>query len=92
MTRWNWSYLVWSLWLLEFLVLELSGLWRIVPWVTLSETSWHAEDTYRVLYVVLCGFLLGLTVHIISHVSFWRAMVFGLAVAALAHFLNGWKF
>ncbi|HZT91248.1 MAG TPA: hypothetical protein VFA05_04335 [Gaiellaceae bacterium] len=86
--RWVWSYGVWAGWLFAFLALELAGLWRVVPWVTLSETSWHAERTYPVLYVALCGFLIGLNLHIVLRVSLWRAVLFGLVVAAGAHLLN----
>ena len=91
MSTWVWGYLVWSLWLVLFLVLELTGLVRVVPWVTLSETAWHAERTYPVLYVLLGGFLIGLAVHIGTGVAFWKAMAFGLLVAAAGRWLNGWK-
>ena len=83
--RWAASYAVWAGWLAAFLILELSGLWRWVPWVTLSETSWHLEEAYPVLYTLLGGFLLGLNVHIVFHIPFWRAMLFGLIVAVAAH-------
>jgi hypothetical protein len=91
-TKWVWCYIVWSAWIVLFLGLELSGLWRLTPWVTLSETSWHLEETYRWFYIAFAGFLIGLTVHIVMHVPFWRAMLFGFGVAILAHVLNGWTF
>lgn len=91
MSRWAWCYLIWAAWLVAFLGLELTGFWRLVPWITLSETSWHIEETYPYAYMAFAGFLIGLTVHITCHVSFWRAMTFGFGVAILAHFCNHWK-
>lgn len=85
MSKWVWSYGVWAVWIALFLVLELAGEFRIAPWVTLSETSWHAEDTYRILYVLLCGFLIGLTVHIGMKIPLWRAVVAGLIIAVGLH-------
>lgn len=92
MTRWVASYAVWSAWLVLFLVLELMGLWRVGPWVTLSETSWHAQETYRWLVIPLFGFIMGLSVHIGlrlagTHVTLWRATLFGVIVAGALHWL-----
>lgn len=86
--KWVWSYAIWSAWLLLFLVLELLGEFRVGPWVTLSETSWHAEDTYRILYELLCGFLVGLTLHIGMKVPLGRAVAYGIVVAVGGHLLN----
>lgn len=94
MMHWNWSYAVWSAWLLEFLLLELLGVFRVGPWVTLSETSWHAEDTYHVLYKLLAGFLLGLSAHITlrltgnHHITLWKAVAFGMMVAFAAPLMD----
>lgn len=90
--RWVWSYAVWSGWLLAFLALELAGLYRVGPWVTLSETSWHAQATYRWLIIPLFGFILGLSLHIGlrlsgTHVALWRAALFGMIVAAALQLL-----
>ena len=87
MSRWVWGYVVYGLWLLLFLGLELPGYFREVPWVTLSETSWHAEATYRVLPSIMFGFLLGLSVHIRYRVPLWHAVAFGVMVALGSYFI-----
>lgn len=93
MTRTNLSYLVWSLWLLAFVVLELLGVYRVFGWVTLSETSWTAQREHPWLTVPLFGFLVGLSFHIAlrlglhQHVTLWRATLFGVIVAAALHWI-----
>lgn len=89
MPKWDWSYTVWSLWLLLFLALELPGEFKLVPWVTLSETSWHAETTYRILRTILFGLLLGLAVHIRFRTPLWHAEAGGLVIALVLHRLWG---
>lgn len=84
--KWIASYAVWIVWILAFLALELPGYFRVVPWVTLSETSWHAEATYPVVRTILLGFLLGLLVHIVYRRPLWHAEAFGIAVATAARF------
>lgn len=58
------SRLVWGGWLALFLVLEFLGLFRVVPWVTLSETVWDLEAKYRVLACLIAGGLFVLTLHL----------------------------
>lgn len=88
MTRWVWSYAVWAAWIILFLLLELPGNFRVVPWVTLSETSWHAEHTYPVVRALLEAFLIGLTIHIVFEITLWKSQLFGLVVAVGGYFLN----
>lgn len=90
MTRLFVSYVVWSAWLLSFLALEIPAAAEITPWMTLSGTSQHAENTYPLLTKVLFGFLLGLSLHITMRIAgqhyipFWRAILFGLIVSFAA--------
>lgn len=91
MTRWQYGYVVWGLWFVAFLVIELLGAFKAVPWPTLSSTSWHAETTYVWLKLALFGFLLGLLLHIVFHVEFWAAMAFGIGVSLLAHIAHLWR-
>jgi len=58
------SRIVWGSWLLLFLVLELLGYFRAVPWVTLSETVWDLEFKYRFLALLVAGGLFVLTLHL----------------------------
>lgn len=58
------SRIVWGSWLLLFLVLELLGLYRVFPWVTLSETVWDLEAKYRILACLIAGGLFVLTLHL----------------------------
>lgn len=61
--RWI-SRLVWSRWLLGFLVWELSGDLPYTPWRTLGETAWDVEQEYPGTQRELEDFLLGLAIHI----------------------------
>lgn len=89
MTRWDWGYAYWALWIFGmFLIPELLGFFHVAPWPTLSETSWHAEAHWPILRTVLLGFLLGLAVHIVYRVPLWEALAGGLVVAVVAHHLH----
>ena len=83
------SDLVWAAWLLFFLVLELSAFFRLVPWVTLSETSWLNEKQYPILKTVLFGFLVGLAVHIRFQTGLWKTSLGGSLIALV---VNWWLF
>ena len=83
------SDLVWAAWLLLFLVLELSAFFRLVPWVTLSETSWLNEKQYPILKTVLFGFLVGLAVHIRFQTGLWKTSLGGSLIALV---VNWWLF
>ena len=86
--RWAVSYGVWAAWILLFVALELPGWFRWSPWVTLSETSWHAEATYWPVRVLLFGFLIGLVTHIVFHGAMWRTQMLGLVVSLAAHLVD----
>lgn len=83
------SDIVWAAWLLLFLVLELSAFFRLVPWVTLSETSWLNEKQYPILKTVLFGFLVGLAVHIRFQTGLWKTSLGGSLIALV---VNWWLF
>lgn len=83
------SDIVWAAWLLLFLVLELSAFFRLVPWVTLSETSWVNEKQYPILKTVLFGFLVGLAVHIRFQTGLWKTSLGGSLIALV---VNWWLF
>lgn len=55
---------IWAAWLLLFLALEIPAAAHLVPWDTLSRTSWLNEHAHHWLRPVLVGFLMGLVVHI----------------------------
>jgi hypothetical protein len=87
-TKWGWSYLVWGAWALLFLVLEIPGNWRWVPWVTLSETSQRLEDLSTPVRIGAFALLIMLVAHIVFRGGFLRASAFGLVVAIAAHLVN----
>lgn len=87
MSRITASDIVWSSWLLLFLVLELSGFFRIVPWVTLSETAWLNEKAHPFLRTVLLGFLVGLAIHIRFQTGLWRTTLGGTVLALIVNYL-----
>ena len=84
----RWDYVVWPLWIGLFLVLELSGLWRLTPWTTLSEFSWHLEDEHWLVHALFFGFLIGLVIHIVFRGPMWKTQLTGFVIALLAHFIN----
>jgi hypothetical protein len=81
------SDLVWAGWLLLFLVLELTAVFKVAPWVTLSETSWLNEKQYPILRTILFGFLLGLGVHIRFQTGLWRTTLGGMMIAVILNYL-----
>lgn len=57
MTREAWGYLVYGVWFLAWVALELAG-WRgFAPWPTLSRTAWNLRDRFpNVVYLWAVGF------------------------------------
>lgn len=63
MTQGEWNLTVWGGWLALFLVLEFLGLFRVVPWITLSETVWTWEHRFKALALLIAGGLFVLILH-----------------------------
>lgn len=61
----TWSYAVWGAWVALFLVLEFLGLFRVVPWISLSETAWSIENLSAWIKVLMLAGFVVLTVHIV---------------------------
>ena len=61
----TWSYTIWGAWFALFVVLEFLGLFRVVPWVTLSETAWSLEALSNLVKILFLSGLTVLTVHIV---------------------------
>lgn len=74
--------------MLGFLVPELLGQFKLSPWPTLSETSWHAIRTYPWVAAGLFGLLIGLFAHILYQRPLWISLLFGIVVAVAAHLTN----
>ena len=81
------SDLVWALWILLFLGLEIPAAAGIVPWDTLSRTSWLDERLYPILRTLLFGFLIGLAVHIRFATGLGRTTLGGVLVAVVLNYL-----
>lgn len=90
MTRWTWGYCYWGAgWLLTgFLAAELAGYYRLAPWPTFSETVWHAIR-YPAVGPAIFATLIFLGVHFLYHRPLAHSILFGLAVAGVAHWLDG---
>ena len=89
MTKWTWSYTIWGgIWLGFFLVAEILGDLRVVPWVTLSETVWHSDQTYPVVATLLFALLLGLVAHFFYHRGLGHSLIFALVVSVAAHLFD----
>lgn len=60
------SAFVWLAWFASFVVLEVLGLWDRVPWFTLSQFVWGAEDQWGIFrWIVLFGLAI-LLVHLVA--------------------------
>jgi hypothetical protein len=81
------SDLVWAVWLLAFLALEIPGYLGIAPWDTLSRTSWLDEGRYPILRTLLFGFLIGLAVHIRFATGLGKTTLGGIAIALVLNYL-----
>lgn len=87
MSRLSVSDAVWGGWIVLFLIIELLAVAGIVPWDTLSNTSWLNEKMYPILRTILFGFLLGLAVHIRFETGLWRTTVGGMIIAVVLTYL-----
>lgn len=84
----RWSYAVWGGWLVVFLLLELPGNQRWVPWVTLSETVWALEARGWPLKALVLGLTVGLVVHFVFQTNLVKAEAVCVVVALAAHLIN----
>lgn len=93
MSTWTWSYLIWGLrWLLiGFLGFELASkdVLGWAPWMSLTATGRHAISTYPIVGPLLFATIVFLTVHFIYDRGVVKSILFGLVVAAVAHWLDG---
>lgn len=81
------SDLIWAAWLALFLALEIPAACGVVPWDTLSQTSWLNEVSHPWLRPLLVGFLVGLVVHIGYGASLWRCVLGGVILALVLEYL-----
>lgn len=81
------SEIVWALWLLLFLTLELSAFFGVAPWHTLSRTAWLDESRYPILRTILLGFLIGLGVHVRWQTGLLRTTIGGILIACVLNYL-----
>lgn len=61
----GWSFAVWGLWFLAFVVLELLGLRKRSPWITLSETTWALEKRMTWIRLIILAGLAILVPHLV---------------------------
>ena len=74
------SLAVWGVWLALFLALELPAAFHLVPWLTLSRTSWQAEEWWPPIRLLLEVFLAVLLLHICFRLTA-AALIFVTVVA-----------
>lgn len=86
----TWSNLVWGGMTAFVIAVELLGYFKVGPWRTLSETIWLDENQFHVIYLLVGSFLCGLTLHFLSRIPFWHAIVLGLVVGVISHLISGW--
>lgn len=87
MSRLAVSDVVWAVWLAAFLALEIPAALGLVPWFTLSRTSWIDERLYPILQTILFGFLIGLAVHIRLGTGLLRTTIGGAVIALVLNYL-----
>ena len=76
------SLIVWGLWLLAFLIIELPAAFGWTPWRTLSETSWNVEQWWEPTRIILEVFLAVLLLHICFKLSA-GALIFVTVIAVV---------
>ena len=66
-THTTWSYLVWAVWLLLWLIPEIlsKDVLGIAPWYSLSRTAWGLEALTKWVAIILIAGLAVLVVHIV---------------------------
>ena len=84
----RWSYGVWGAWFVLFLLLEIPGNWRWVPWVTLSETVWDLEARGWPIRALVLGATIGLVVHFVFQTNLVKAEAVAMVTALAAHLIN----
>jgi hypothetical protein len=61
------SWLVWGLWFLSFVILELLAAFGVVPWKTLSTTVWDLiQRTNGIAAIAVVAGLAVLAVHLVA--------------------------
>lgn len=90
MSRLQWGGLVWGLFGIVFLLLELPAHWRLVPWPTLSSTTWDIEATWEPFGACLLAILFVLALHLRFDVSALPLVVIsaGTAAGLALHFIR----
>lgn len=68
-------------------MLEVLAAFAVVPWDTLSRTSWLNERLHPILKTLLFGFLIGLAVHIRFSTGLWRTTLGGVVIALIFNYL-----
>ena len=81
------SEIIWGLWIVLFLALEIPAALHLVSWDTLSQTAWLDEQKYTILKTILFGFLIGLGVHIRFGTGLLRTTVGGIVIALILNYL-----
>lgn len=90
MSRFEWGLCVWFGFVAIFLALELPANWNLVPWPTLSETSWDAEAWWEPVRLGLLLFLVCLLAHICFRLTAAALIcaAIGTVAVGLTHFLT----
>lgn len=93
MNKWTISYLIWGLrWLLiGFLGFELAAkdIFGLAPWMSLTATGRHAVQAHPFVGPLIFATVVFLTVHFLYDRDVWKSILFGLAVACVAHWIDG---
>lgn len=80
------SYAWWAFWIFVlFLTPELLAYFKLIPLMTLSQTSWKIEHLYPIMRTVLFGFLIGLAFHIRYQTKLGHAEIGGILIALILH-------
>lgn len=87
MSKLTLSDVIWGTWILVFLLFEVPAAAHLVPWDTLSRTSWLDERLYPILKTIVFGFLIGLAVHIRFQTGLLRTTIGGIVIALILNYL-----
>lgn len=64
----TWGYIIWGAWFALFAVPEVLAMFgTLVPWPTLSTTSWNLQKVSSWFSILILAGLTVLTIHIVFH-------------------------
>lgn len=82
-----WGFVIGVIFLGAF---ELPAVFHLTPWGTLSTTVKMDDKRWPILALPIGSLLLGILVHWLDGVNFWKAWAIAAIVLVCSHVADGW--